>query len=99
MPAFCILDTLCKMQHVALTVYTFWFPSFSIWASFVRIILSTDETLLLRPTVFGQMSETLAAIATAGPKSVFEILPPHRQCQLLGRLSFGKLVPRLWEGI
>ena len=44
------------------TVSTFWLLFFSVWASFVRVAFSTDNTLNFCLTVFGRMSEILAVI-------------------------------------
>ena len=77
-----------------LTVSTFWFPGFSIRASFVWMTLSGDKTFLFWPTVFGRMSETLAVVAVLDRnwRSKFLHLIGNI-CRLLGRLSFEKLVP------
>ena len=46
-----------------LTVCTFGFSCFLVRASFIGMILTTDQTFLFGPTVFGRMTETLAVEA------------------------------------
>ena len=45
------------------TIGTFYLFGFFIRASFVMMVLSTDEALSFGPTSFGRMSESLAVIA------------------------------------
>ena len=61
-PVFYKLDTLYSLQHVVLYSWHIWVAVFSVWASFVTVAFSTDDTLNFSLTVFGRMSEILAVI-------------------------------------
>ena len=51
---------ICNMW--SFTVGTFGLLFFSVWASFVRVAFSTNDTLSFNLTVFGRMSKILAVI-------------------------------------
>ena len=50
-------------QQWSITLCTRGFSRFSARASFMRMILTADQTFLLRPTGFSRVTETLTVVA------------------------------------